>query len=409
MRIYYRNASVSYTDHLLFNITSVSNQSQGIPEDVKIIQAVLMSCMISVTGAGNALVILGFVTDKNLRTTSNYFLLNLAISDFFTGTFTLPLFLENYIINGEWVLGKNVCKIWLSINCTLFQCTIYNIVLISYDRFLAVTKAVRYRDQQNKMKPAFMKMAAVWVIAFLNFSPAIIVWEYVVGYSLVPDGECIPDFSYSSYLLYSSFFDFFTPMTAIAFFNLSIYYNIRKRIKMKPQTISTSLNDSSPNYNREDIFIVDSANVISNYLPSMAQRDSKCLSNKNKRSVIDLLLSICKTSPNHLREKVLETTEISNRLTSHDSIPNSALSKDKKVAKFAVCAELAVYQKEFHNLSTEQEVFWKQVQALSTELEVSRQEVSGLLTDLEIFQNEVHTLLCYQQSPHRTGNLSKGI
>ncbi|MEE6464172.1 hypothetical protein FKM82_006205 [Ascaphus truei] len=285
-----------------------------------------MSCMISVTGAGNALVILGFVTDKNLRTTSNYFLLNLAISDFFTGTFTLPLFLENYIINGEWVLGKNVCKIWLSINCTLFQCTIYNIVLISYDRFLAVTKAVRYRDQQNKLKPAFMKMAAVWVIAFLNFSPAIIVWEYVVGYSLIPDGECIPEFYYNgSYLLYSSFFDFFTPMTAIAFLNLSIYYNIRKRIKMKPQTISTSLNDSSPNYNREDIFIVDSANVISNYLPSMAQRDWKCLSNKNERSVMDLLLSICKTSPNHLKR--------SNGLTAFDSVQNSALSKDKKMAK----------------------------------------------------------------------------
>ncbi|MEE6522841.1 hypothetical protein FKM82_021477 [Ascaphus truei] len=144
MRIYYRNASVSYTDHLLFNITSVSNQSQGIPEDVKIIQAVLMSCMISVTGAGNALVILGFVTDKNLRTPSNYFLLNLAISDFFTGTFSLPLYLENYIINGGWVLGKNICKAWLTIDYTLCQCTVYNIVLISYDRFIAVTKAVSF-------------------------------------------------------------------------------------------------------------------------------------------------------------------------------------------------------------------------------------------------------------------------
>ncbi|XP_066209448.1 histamine H4 receptor [Saccopteryx leptura] len=34
---------------------------------------------------GNAIVILAFMVDKNLRHRSNYFFLNLAISDFFFG------------------------------------------------------------------------------------------------------------------------------------------------------------------------------------------------------------------------------------------------------------------------------------------------------------------------------------
>ncbi|XP_031760455.1 histamine H3 receptor-like [Xenopus tropicalis] len=227
MIFYPRNASLVHLDNISVSAVSASNQSQEITDEMRLIQAVLMSCVICVTGAGNALVILGFLVNKNLRTPSNYFLLNLAIGDFLTGTFSLPLYLKNFIMNGSWVLGKHVCKLWLTIDYTLCQCTICNIVLISCDRFLAVTKAVKYRDQQKKIKLAFMKMAAVWIVAFLNFGPAIILWEYFMGYSVVPDGECNPEFYYSSrYLLYSSIFDFFTPMTAIAFFNLSIYFNI---------------------------------------------------------------------------------------------------------------------------------------------------------------------------------------
>uniref|UniRef100_A0A8C4W3K3 Histamine receptor H3 n=1 Tax=Gopherus evgoodei TaxID=1825980 RepID=A0A8C4W3K3_9SAUR len=44
--------------------------------------AVLMALLIVATVAGNALVLLAFVVDSSLRTQNNYFLLNLAISDF---------------------------------------------------------------------------------------------------------------------------------------------------------------------------------------------------------------------------------------------------------------------------------------------------------------------------------------
>lgn len=46
---------------------------------------VLMALLIVATVAGNALVMLAFVVDSSLRTQNNYFLLNLAISDFLVG------------------------------------------------------------------------------------------------------------------------------------------------------------------------------------------------------------------------------------------------------------------------------------------------------------------------------------
>uniref|UniRef100_A0A6I8RSB0 G-protein coupled receptors family 1 profile domain-containing protein n=1 Tax=Xenopus tropicalis TaxID=8364 RepID=A0A6I8RSB0_XENTR len=85
MIFYPRNASLVHLDNISVSAVSASNQSQEITDEMRLIQAVLMSCVICVTGTGNALVILGFLVNKNLRTPSNYFLLNLAIGDFLTG------------------------------------------------------------------------------------------------------------------------------------------------------------------------------------------------------------------------------------------------------------------------------------------------------------------------------------
>ncbi|OCT76737.1 histamine H3 receptor [Xenopus laevis] len=329
MIIYPGNTSSIHLDNISFTAVSATNQSQEITDEMRLIQAVLMSCMICITGTGNALVILGFIVNKNLRTPSNYFLLNLAIGDFLTGTFSLPLYLKNFIISGTWVFGKHVCKLWLTIDYTLCQCTIYNIVLISCDRFLAVTKAVKYRDQQKKIKLAFMKMAAVWIVAFLIFGPAIIFWEYIVGYSVIPDGECNPEFYYSSrYLLYSSIFDFFAPMTAIAFFNLSIYFNIRSRMKNKNQNSSVNVR----NIIKDDIFLVESA-LNSNHVGAPTQKSPKHPSRKKQIRIIRLVCTSCKVNPGKYTEKRGDVPAEYVRPMSYDPAKNAALSKDKKIAK----------------------------------------------------------------------------
>ncbi|KAG6933632.1 histamine H4 receptor, partial [Chelydra serpentina] len=88
----------------------------------------------------------------------------------------------------------------------------FSIVLISYDRFLSVTKAVTYRIQQGTMSKTIVKMVAVWVFAFLIYGPAILIWETVVGCSVVPDGKCYAEFYDNWYfLLCASTFEFFTP------------------------------------------------------------------------------------------------------------------------------------------------------------------------------------------------------
>uniref|UniRef100_A0AAY4DT80 G-protein coupled receptors family 1 profile domain-containing protein n=1 Tax=Denticeps clupeoides TaxID=299321 RepID=A0AAY4DT80_9TELE len=203
----------------------------ALPGYVLVILTVLMVTLVVVVVGGNALVILAFVVDKSLRNQSNYFFLNLAISDFLVGAFCIPIYIP-YILTGRWMLGRGLCKLWLVMDYLLCTASVFNIVLISYDRFLSVTRAVRYRAQQGMTNQAVVKMVAVWVLAFLLYGPAIIFWELVVGKSIVPADQCFAEFYCTWYFLLSaSTFEFFSPLVSVAFFNFSIYLNIHRRNK----------------------------------------------------------------------------------------------------------------------------------------------------------------------------------
>ncbi|XP_030058404.1 histamine H3 receptor [Microcaecilia unicolor] len=205
---------------------------------VSVLLAVLMALMVLVTILGNALVILAFMVDRSLRTKGNFFFLNLAIADFLVGGFCIPLYIP-YVLTGQWKFGKGLCKLWLVMDYLLCTASVFNIVLISYDRFISVTKAVTYRAQKGMTRDAVLKMVFVWVAAFLLYGPAIISWEYIAKTSILPKEECYVEFYYNWYfLMIASTIEFFTPFISVTYFNLSIYINIKKRTLMRNEELA---------------------------------------------------------------------------------------------------------------------------------------------------------------------------
>lgn len=59
----------------------------------------------------------------------------------FTGVLCMPLYIP-YSLTRKWHLGRGICKLWLVMDYFLCTASVSNIVLISYDCFLPVTKAV---------------------------------------------------------------------------------------------------------------------------------------------------------------------------------------------------------------------------------------------------------------------------
>ncbi|XP_065517523.1 histamine H3 receptor-like [Lathamus discolor] len=197
-----------------------------------------MGLLVLATVLGNALVILAFVADRSLRKQGNFFFLNLAIADLLVGGFCIPLYIP-YVLTGEWRLGRGLCKLWLVVDYLVCTASVFNIVLISFDRFISVTRAVSYRAQKGMTRNAALKMITVWIAAFLLYGPAILSWEHIAQKSILPERECHAEFFYNWYfLMIASTIEFFTPFITVTYFNLSIYLNIRKRTSLRKENLS---------------------------------------------------------------------------------------------------------------------------------------------------------------------------
>ncbi|KAK0059199.1 gastrin/cholecystokinin type B receptor [Biomphalaria pfeifferi] len=60
---------------------------------------------------GNLIVLLVILTDSRMRkSTANYFLVNLAVTDLLVAVICIPMTAINYVYN-VWVLGTTACKI----------------------------------------------------------------------------------------------------------------------------------------------------------------------------------------------------------------------------------------------------------------------------------------------------------
>ncbi|KAE8598613.1 hypothetical protein XENTR_v10016873 [Xenopus tropicalis] len=256
----------------------VKRQSDGI----SILLTVLLSLMVVLIVIGNSVVILAFIVDRRLRTRSNFFLLNLSICDFLVGAVSISMYIP-YKVTGKWMIGMHLCKLWITIDYTITTASAYSVVLISYDRFLSVYKAVLHRSLQDRHRQTALNMILVWILSFLVYGPAVLLWEIITGTSHLQGDSCHAGFLDMWYFtLGASTLDFIIPLLSISFFNLRIYLEIVKRsTKRQHGTISTSCKEKA-----KDIMPFTIANINSSQLSSNTpQNPESCITNNNSNKL----------------------------------------------------------------------------------------------------------------------------
>ncbi|XP_002736401.2 histamine H3 receptor-like [Saccoglossus kowalevskii] len=192
---------------------------------------ILVSTLIVIilTTMGNVLVIVAFSREKKLRSFSNFYILNLSMADLLIGSFAIPMCVP-YVLLGKWVMGPALCKLWVMIDYTLCTSSLFSVVLITFDRYLSVTRAIKYRTQTT-IKGTVMKMSLAWIIPLLFYGTTVIGWEYYTGIT-VPGDQCYAAFADNFPLTFAqTVLEFFLPLILIFYFNISIFVNIRKRTK----------------------------------------------------------------------------------------------------------------------------------------------------------------------------------
>ena len=129
---------------------------------------------------GNLLVFITVYKNPNLRTSTNFYYVNMAVSDFLASLTAWPLYLTNEIITSkgsliQGPLATTGCKVGVYVRTVSSIVSSLSLVLIAVDRFIATVYPLKATLLSSKIRISLM--FAVWLIAMGYFVPMFYFFE----------------------------------------------------------------------------------------------------------------------------------------------------------------------------------------------------------------------------------------
>ncbi|XP_015434702.1 PREDICTED: cholecystokinin receptor type A-like [Dufourea novaeangliae] len=123
---------------------------------------------------GNSLVLITLARNKRMRTVTNVYLLNLAVSDLLLGVFCMPFTLLGQILK-NFVFGITLCKLISYFQAVSVSVGVWTLVAISLERYFAICRPLESRRWQTQFH-AYKMIVVVW-LASLTWNAPILVFS----------------------------------------------------------------------------------------------------------------------------------------------------------------------------------------------------------------------------------------
>nr|XP_003221883.1 PREDICTED: neuropeptide FF receptor 2 isoform X2 [Anolis carolinensis]XP_008110385.1 PREDICTED: neuropeptide FF receptor 2 isoform X2 [Anolis carolinensis]XP_008110386.1 PREDICTED: neuropeptide FF receptor 2 isoform X2 [Anolis carolinensis]XP_016849630.1 PREDICTED: neuropeptide FF receptor 2 isoform X2 [Anolis carolinensis] len=117
---------------------------------------------------GNGVVCFIVLRSKHMRTVTNLFILNLAVSDLLVGIFCMPTTLLDNIISG-WPFGNIACKMNGMVQGISVSASVFTLVAIAVDRFRSIVYPFK---QKLTIWTAIFIIVVIWVLAIAIMCPS---------------------------------------------------------------------------------------------------------------------------------------------------------------------------------------------------------------------------------------------
>ncbi|KAK9712848.1 7 transmembrane receptor (rhodopsin family) [Popillia japonica] len=192
----YYTYDYSYTVYNILNDTNDTRRNYSdanifiLPVWRQVLWSILYTGMIIVATGGNLIVIWIVLAHKRMRTVTNYFLLNLSVADTMVSTLNVT-FSFMYMLHSHWPFGELYCKISQFISALSVCASVFSLMAISIDRYMAIMTPLRPRMGKSvTLCVAF----TIWLVSIVFSSPYLMVWtiadlgDRVLCYPKWPDG-----------------------------------------------------------------------------------------------------------------------------------------------------------------------------------------------------------------------------
>ncbi|KAM3937900.1 neuropeptide Y receptor type 2 [Leptodactylus fuscus] len=141
---------------------------------VQVILILAYSSIILLGVIGNTLVIYVVIKFKTMRTVTNYFIVNLAVSDLMVNTLCLPFTLV-YTLLDEWKFGTVLCHLLTYAQGLAVQVSTVTLMVIALDRHRCI---VYHLESKISTNICFMIIGITWACSAALASPLAIFKEY---------------------------------------------------------------------------------------------------------------------------------------------------------------------------------------------------------------------------------------
>ncbi|XP_015606721.1 growth hormone secretagogue receptor type 1 isoform X1 [Cephus cinctus] len=177
--------SVSTTDSA--NSTSASYM---LPAYIRITSMVACIVVMVLGVVGNLMVPLVVLRGKDMRNSTNIFLVNLSVADLCVLLVCAPtLLVEVNSLPEVWRLGEHMCKAVPFVEMTVAHASVLTILAISFERYYAICEPLRAGYVCTKARATWLCLLA-WAAAALCTSPILLISDYrmaeYIGDSMVP-------------------------------------------------------------------------------------------------------------------------------------------------------------------------------------------------------------------------------
>lgn len=203
-----------------FNFTYPSSSSSPrtadtIPHNVPYMAAELVIAVLS--AVGNLLVCAAVGLNRKLRTVTNYFLVSLAVADICVGAVAIPCAILTDV--GLPRHRLHLCLLMLSVLITLTQSSIFSLLAVAMERYIAIFMPFRYHVLVTP-RNATLVILATWLLAFLIGLVPLMGWHKTPPAS----GDCF--FVLVVDMTYMVYFNFFACVLAPLLVMFLIYARI---------------------------------------------------------------------------------------------------------------------------------------------------------------------------------------
>ncbi|XP_031573593.1 histamine H2 receptor-like [Actinia tenebrosa] len=208
------------------------------------IQVFFLIIILVTTVVGNTLVIIIIWLDHRLHTPGFYFLANLSVADLLLGIVYSPFYISS-TLDQKWLFFETWCKLHAVFISTCFNASLVTLSFVSLDRFMAITKPLRYQSLLTTRR-SLVLIALGWVHSIFWAAAPLVGWGEIT--LDLKTNTCRPNwnakgFPSKMYANLLAVFTFALPSAIMVYCYFRIFKVARHQVKLiKRNSIGSSQN-----------------------------------------------------------------------------------------------------------------------------------------------------------------------